>query len=343
MIDLRSDTLTKPSEAMRARMAAAPVGDDVYGEDPTVNALEAAAAGLFGMEAALFVPSGTMANQIAVKTHTVPGDEIIVGRDSHVFLSEAGAAAVISSVSMNLISSEKGLVCPGDVTAALRSPDIHHPHTRLVWIENTHNRGGSTVYPLSLVGKIAQVAHGAGLSLHMDGARIFNASVASGTPVADYAAHCDTLTFCLSKGLGCPVGSMVAGSQSVITQARRWRKALGGGMRQAGIIAAAGLFALEHNIDRLAEDHANARLIAEILSGHPMASIDPAQVETNLAMLGLDERIKPSELVERARAEGVLFLEFGPQRVRLATHLDISRDDALRAAEVIGKILDTMT
>jgi len=342
MIDLRSDTVTKPSDQMRARMAAAPVGDDVYGEDPTVNALERAAAGIFGKEAALFVPTGTMANQVSVKTHTVAGDEVIAGVGSHVFLSEGAAAAFISGVSINLIPAERGLVKAADVEAAVRRSDVHHPRTRLVWIENTHNRGGGTVYPVSLVREIAETARAHDLALHMDGARIFNASVASGTPAAEYAACCDTVSFCLSKGLGCPVGSMVVGSRDFIAEARRWRKALGGGMRQAGIIAAAGLWALEHNIERLAEDHANAAFIARKIAGHPLVDIDPDQVQTNIVMVSLDSNVAPCDFAARAREAGVLVLPFGAQRVRLVTHLDISRDDAAAAADIILEVLDGM-
>ncbi len=342
MIDLRSDTVTRPSDQMRARMAAAPVGDDVYGEDPTVNALESAAAEIFGKEAALLTPSGTMANQLALKTHTIVGDEVIAGRDMHVFLSEGGAAAFIAGVSLNLINSERGIVKAQDVAAAVRAEDIHHPPTRLVWLENTHNRGGGTVYPLSLVREISEVARAHGLALHIDGARIFNAAVASRRSPAECVAAADTLTFCLSKGLGCPIGSMVAGPADFIKEARRWRKALGGGMRQAGIIAAAGLWALEHNVDRMEEDHANARLLAERLCDHPLVRIDMRQVETNMVMIGLDARVSPAELAAGARAEGVLFLPFGPERVRLVTHLDIERQDAVEASGIILSVLDSM-
>lgn len=340
MIDLRSDTQTRPSDEMRMAMASAPVGDDVYGEDPSVNQLEKTAAALLGKEAALFVPSGTMANQISAKLHTDPATEIIIGRDSHLFWSECGAVALISAVTLNLRPTQRGLLDPDDVASAVRSTDIHDPPTRLVWIENTHNRGGGTVYPIALVRRICDVARAHGLRLHMDGARIFNAVVASDTSAAEYASCCDTVSFCLSKGLGCPVGSLVVGSSELITQGRRWRKVLGGGMRQAGILAAAGLYALKHNIPRLADDHANARLLAEALSPHPLLSVDPASVETNIVMIDLDESVSPQRLVETAAGEGVLFTEYGPGRLRLVTHLDVSTEDAETAAEKILRIIN---
>ncbi|MHC4712281.1 MAG: low-specificity L-threonine aldolase [Planctomycetota bacterium] len=340
MIDLRSDTVTKPSDEMRARMASAPVGDDVYGEDPTVNELQEKAAALLGKEAALFVPSGTMANQIAAKTHTSPGDEIIIGNDMHLFLSEAGAVALLSAVTLNLRPTDRGLLDPEDVAGAVRPADVHHPHTRLVWIENTHNRGGGSVCPVSRVAAISEVAHSRGLALHMDGARLFNAVVTTGTPAAEYASHCDTVNFCLSKGLGCPIGSLVVGSSDFIHEAHRWRKAFGGGMRQVGILAAAGIYALENNVERLAKDHANARLIAGKLADHPLLSVDPDEVETNIIMVDIDKGVSPAELVRKAEAEGVLFMEYGPGRVRLVTHLDISREDAEKSSAVILAALD---
>lgn len=340
MIDLRSDTVTKPSAPMRQAIANAPVGDDVYGEDPTVRALEEKAAEMLGKEAALFVASGTQANQICARTHTSPADEIVVGRDSHLFWSECGAVAMISGVTLNLLETQRGLLDADDVAAAVRPIEIHHPVTSLVWIENTHNRGGGTVYPLELVERIGGVAHSRGLALHMDGARIFNAVAASGTSAAEYASHCDSVSFCLSKGLGCPVGSLVVGSGEFVDRARRWRKVLGGGMRQAGILAAAGLYALRNNLARLADDHANARSLAEALSAHPLVKLDPAAVETNIVVVGLDDKVDPDKLVSRADAMGVKFLAYGPQRVRLVTHLDVSQSDAQKAAGTLLDILE---
>ncbi len=308
MIDLRSDTVTIPSGPMREVMAQAEVGDDVYGEDPTINALEAKAADILGKEAAVFVPTGTMANQIAAKVHTTPASEIILAANSHVFTSESGAVAAISGVTLNLRSSKRGLLDAKDVAGAVRADNLHMPPSKLVWIENTHNAGGGAVYPLTLVKQLSEVARANLMALHMDGARLFNAVVASGTSAEDYAGPCDSLSFCLSKGLGCPVGSVLAGKKGFISEARRWRKILGGGMRQAGILAAAGIYALDNNIKRLAEDHANAKILAEALAGHPMVRLDAETVETNIIVTEFDETVDAVDLATKCAAEGVLFL-----------------------------------
>ena len=340
MIDLRSDTVTKPSPAMRRVMAEAPVGDDVYGEDPSVNALEEKAAAILGKEAALFVPTGTMANQISAKVHTVPASEIIMAASSHIFMSESGAVAAISGVTLNLRPDTRGLLDPKDVASAIRADNIHQPPSKVVWIENTHNAGGGTIYPIVLVRELSLLAHARRMALHMDGARLFNAVVASGTPAKEYAALCDSLSFCLSKGLGCPVGSVVAGSRDFIQQARRWRKILGGGMRQAGILAAAGIFALDHNIDRLAEDHANAKLLAKSLAGHPLVKLNPDCVETNIIQASFTEAVSPADLVAKARENGVHFLPRGPHSARFVTHMDVSTAEVRKAGEILLRLLD---
>jgi threonine aldolase len=321
-------------------MAEAPVGDDVYGEDPSVNALQEKSAELMGKEAALFVPTGTMANQVALKVHTRPAEEVILSDASHLYTAESGAAAVISGVMLSLRPAPRGILDPADVEAAIRPSNIHAPRTSLVWIENTHNFGGGSVYPLATLKAISDVAKRRGLALHMDGARIFNAAIAARISAKEFAKHCDTVNFCLSKGLGCPVGSVISGSRAFIAEALRWRKMLGGGMRQAGILAAAGLYALEHNIDRLAEDHANARLLAERLASHPLVKLDPATVESNIVMPFFDQRVSSAKFIDAAFAAGVRCIPRGPHGVRLVTHLDVSRSDVERAAEILLGVLD---
>jgi len=267
MIDLRSDTVTKPSPAMREAMAQAEVGDDVFGEDPTVNRLQEVAARLLGKEAALFVPSGTMGNQLCVRLHTRPGDEIIVEAGAHVVRYESGAAAGLSGVQTHWLPGTRGILEADQIEAAIRPPDYHNPPTTLICLENTHNRGGGTIYPLETTKAIRKVAEARGIAMHLDGARLFNAVVVTGVPAAEYARHFETVTFCLSKGLGAPVGSLICADRERVVKLRRLRKMFGGGMRQAGILAAAGLYALEHNIARLAEDHAHAKRLAEALAG----------------------------------------------------------------------------
>jgi threonine aldolase len=283
-----------------------------------------------------------MANQIAAKVHTSPASEIILAENSHLFVSECGAVAVISGVTLNLRHTATGILDPTDVASAVRREDLHSPRTRVIWIENTHNMGGGTVYPIGLVKELSSLAHSRGLVLHADGARIFNAAIAAGIPAREYAAHCDSLSFCLSKGLGCPVGSVLLGTHAFIAEALRWRKILGGGMRQAGILAAAGIYALDHNIDRLAEDHANAKLVAEILSRHSLVKLDPKAVVTNILMPSFDARVTSDRLVEAAKKEGVLFYPRGPHSIRLVTHLDLSREDCERGARTILEVLDRL-
>ncbi len=338
LIDLRSDTVTRPSDAMRAAMARAPVGDDVYGEDPTVCALEERFADLVGKEAALFVPSGTMANQIAIGVLARSGDEVVCEESAHCFSFEGGAMAALWGVQPRTIRGDRGLLAPDDVAAAIRPDNVHYPRTRVVAIENTHNRGGGRAWPIEAVRAIGDLAARHGLHLYMDGARLMNAVVATGTGAREYAAPATLVSLCLSKGLGAPVGSLLAGPRDLVLEARRLRKRLGGGMRQAGILAAAGLYALEHNVERLAEDHANARRLGELLAGVGARSRHP--IETNLVFAIFPGR-QASELVARFHAEGVLCNAEGsrPDLVRMLTHLDVSAADVEEAVRRIARVL----
>lgn len=320
-VDLRSDTVTRPTAAMRTAMATAEVGDDVYGEDPTVRRLQELAAGLTGKAAALFVPSGTMANQLAIRAQAEPGDALIAGRDAHVYLYEGGGAAALSGVQAVLIG-EGGFFTAADLRHAIAPPDPHFARSRLVCLENTHNRSGGRVFPLADQIEIATLARERGLAVHLDGARIFNAAIASGSPVAELSAHCDTLSFCLSKGLGAPVGSLLCGSRATIERAHRFRKMFGGGMRQAGILAAAGLYALEHHVERLADDHARAARLAKGLAEVPGVGV-PRAPETNMVLCEIE---RAPLAIDALRHEGVLCGAVGPRAIRLVTHLDI--DDA---------------
>jgi threonine aldolase len=327
MIDLRSDTVSKPSPEMRRVMAEAEVGDDVFGEDPSVNRLQELAAQVLGKEAALYVPSGTMANQICIKVHTQPGDEIIMERTSHPFNSESG-----------------GLLSAEQVARVIRHDnDVHNAPTRLVSLENTHNRGGGTVYPLDRIKEIHDVARAEGLAMHLDGARLMNATVASGLQASEITRYFDSCTLCLSKGLGAPVGSVIAASQDFIRRAQRYRKMFGGGMRQAGILAAAGIYALENNVERLADDHLNAKLLAERISGAPGLRVEPSNVETNIIYLQLDPdeaRVDGPGLAAAMWQRGVMALVMGRYGMRLVIHLDVSRDEVERAAEIMCSILE---
>ena len=332
--DLRSDTLTKPSLAMRAAMAAAEVGDDVYGEDPSVLRLEAHVAQLLGKESALFVPSGTMANQIALLVHTRRGDEVVVGEGTHCMHFEAGAAAAWSGVQFAVVG-RGGLFSTEEMLRAIRHRAEQLPQTALIVVENTHNLGGGRVFPQTECVRLAEAARARGLALHMDGARLWNAAVATGMTPAALAAPFDTLSVCFSKGLGAPVGSAFVGSHEQVRAARRFRKMLGGAMRQSGILAAAALHALEHNRERLAQDHVAARGFAARLSGIP--GVELAPVETNIVLLTI-EGTDASEIARRAAEQGVLIHAMGP-RLRAVTHLDISEQDTLAAANLLADIL----
>ena len=324
MIDLRSDTVTRPTPAMRRAMAEAEVGDDVLGDDPTVAALERRTAQILGKETAVYMPSGTMTNQVAVRTWTEPGDEIIIEAGAHTYFFESGGPAALSGVMCRLIQGERGLFTADQVRAVLRPANEHFPRTRLLCVENTHNRGGGTVWPIRQVAEVAAVAREAGLRVHLDGARLWNASVAAGVPEKDYAAHFDSVSVCFSKGLGAPVGSALAGTREFIARARRFRKMFGGGMRQAGIIAAGALYALEHHRERLAEDHANARRLAEGLAGLAGIEIDPATVETNIVVF-LVKGMPAPRLIERMGKVGVLMLARDSTSIRAVTNLDVTR------------------
>lgn len=324
-IDLRSDTVSKPGPEMRRAMYDAEVGDDVFGDDPTVNRLEAAAADLMGKESALFVPSGTMANLVALITHTRPGDEIILGDESHIFNYEVAGAARIANVQTHALkNSADGRLDPAEVAAAVRPPNIHNAVTSLLCLENTHNRCGGAALPLSAMDELAGVAHERGMKVHLDGARVFNAQAALGVPAGRIARDCDSVSFCLSKGLGCPVGSLLCGTSEFVELARRHRKMLGGGMRQVGVLAAAGLYALEHNVARMADDHENARRLAAAF--RPYEAFSPNTPETNIVVVDVLRGSVNGWLHALAQA-GVLAVAFGPRRIRLVTHLNISSDD----------------
>ncbi len=320
-IDLRSDTVSRPGKGMRRAMAEAEVGDDVFGDDPTVNRLEAKAAELLGKEAAVYVPSGTMANLIALMTHTRPGDEIVLGEQNHIFAYEvAGAARLAQVLTRTLRNRPDGGVAVEDVREAMRERGLHSPGTALVCLENTHNRCGGAVTTAAEVGLVADVAHSHGARVHLDGARIFNAQVAIETPAAEIAGSADSVSFCLSKGLGCPVGSLLSGTRDFIDEARRNRKMLGGGMRQAGVLAAAGLYALEHNVHRLAEDHDNAQALSEGLrKAGPFA---PNRPQTNIVMVDTPAGSAPVWQGRLSEA-GVLVTMVNPSRLRMVTHIDV--------------------
>lgn len=341
MIDLRSDTVTTPTAAMKAAMFAAPVGDDVYGEDPTVNALEEAVAVRLGKEAAIFVPSGTMANQIAVRLHCRPGDELITEETSHVVLWEGGGPAALSGVTVRTLPGDFGKLTLQQLQALHRPDDIHTPPSKLLWLENTHNRGGGTCYDIDAVRAMSQWARGEGMARHLDGARLWNAVVATSVPADVWAAQFDTVSVCFSKGLGAPVGSALAGTKEQIALARRYRKLFGGGMRQAGFLAAACLYAMEHHVQRLADDHANARLLADAVRGVPGFTLVPPVVETNLVWFDVDrsKHGSPQEVTAKLRASGVLMSALGEKTVRAVTHLNVSRADCERAAAVVRGLM----
>ncbi len=324
---------------MRRAMAEAEVGDDVYGEDPTVKDLERRTAELLGQEAALFVPSGTMANQIAVGVHAGPGDELICDPSAHIYVWEGGGTARLSGVTTRTVEGDRGLLSVADLKGKLRPDDSHYVRTRLVCLENTHNRGGGRVYPIDQVEEISAWARGQGLAVHCDGARLMNAVVASGVPAADWGRHFDTVSICYSKGLGAPVGSALAGSAASIRSAHRLRKVLGGGMRQAGILAAAALHALDHHVGRLAEDHAHARLLGRAVEQSGGFSLESGPVETNLVWFLVDPAYgTAAEMAAQLRDRGILVSALGPQVLRACTHLDVSREDAEYAAEVLRHV-----
>lgn len=342
-IDLRSDTVTRPTPAMRAAMQAAPVGDDVFCEDPTVNELQEKVAAFLGKEAALFVPSGTMSNQVAVKTHTQPGDELLCEAQCHIYGFEAGGPAVLSGVTCRTLEGEYGILDVSQLQDKVRPINEHLVRTRLVCLENTHNRGGGRIYPLEKIAAISSWARRQGLALHLDGARLWNAVVATGIPGTTWGQHFDTVSVCFSKGLGAPVGSALAGSREFIQRARFVRKLFGGGMRQAGVLAAAALYALSHHVERLAEDHRNARVIAQAIADTPGLELDPPDVETNLVWFRVDPELAPAkEVAARLKEQGVRIHPAGPYVLRACTHLDVSAAQAERAAETIRRAVPQM-
>ena len=330
MIDLRSDTLTRPTDAMREAMARAEVGDDVYGEDPTVAALEERVAGMFGHEAALFTPTGSMANVLAVASVVSPGEEVLCESSAHIARAELGAHGAISGITMRTWTHPRGQVDLGAIES-MYAPDMgpFFVRTAAVSVENTHNFAGGSVLPLEELRELRAWADTVGTRIHLDGARLWNAHVATGTPLADYGRIADVLAVCLSKGLGAPVGSLMVGSADAIDEARVRRKRMGGGMRQMGVLAAAGAYALDHHVDRLADDHAHAKLLGEALG------LDPDSVDTNIVVV---DRPDAQAFVARAAEEGVRIAAVGPRAVRLVTHLDVTRADAERAAAVLSEL-----
>jgi threonine aldolase len=341
LIDLRSDTVTKPSPEMRRAMFEAEVGDDVYGEDPTINRLEQRAAEIFGREAALFVPSGTMGNQIAIKLHTTHGQEVICEERGHVFNYEMAMMAHFSGVVPRTVSAPEGILTWEHVKANLRPKSYHSAMTGLVSLENTHNIAGGTITPPDVFDEVCDRTHESGLPVHLDGARVFNAAIALGMPVDRITAKADTVMFCLSKGLGAPVGSLLVGKADLIDRGRIYRKALGGGMRQAGILAAAGLIALEHGPQKLATDHENAKFLAEGLARIHGIKIDPAKVHTNILICDVSGTgVTSGEFSSKLAEYGVLANGVGPKLIRFVTHLDVNREQCARALEAVTSICE---
>jgi threonine aldolase len=339
-LDFRSDTATKPTPAMRAAMADAEVGDDMSGEDPTVNRLEQRLAEVLGKESAMFAPSGTMTNQIGVRVHCQPGDEFLCEAQCHIYNYEQGAFAQLSGLVARTVEGEYGVLKLDQLVDLIRPDNIHLVHTRLLCLENTHNRGGGRVLPYDETARICAWAHDGGLATHLDGARLFNAVVATGIPAAQWAKHFDTVSVCFSKGLGAPVGSALAGPAALIAKARRVRKLFGGAMRQAGIIAAGALYALEHHIDRLAEDHRHAQLLAAAIRKIDGLELRPATIDTNLVIFRVHPRLGTSaELIARLAERGLLVGGFGGQMIRAVTHLDVSQDDVEQAGKILTEVV----
>jgi threonine aldolase len=335
--DLRSDTVTRPTPAMLEAMLTAKVGDDVFGEDPSINELEAIAARLFGMEAALYCPSGTMSNQIAIKCHTQPGDEVICERSAHVYVYEGGGIAFNSGSQVRALDGDRGRIKADQISQAINPDDVHRARTSLVTLENTSNRGGGSCYDLEEIRRIRQVCADNHLRLHLDGARLFNALVATGQPAAEYGKLFDSISVCLNKGLGCPIGSVLIGPAGFIRQARRVRKVFGGGMRQAGFMAAAGIYALKHNIDRLADDHRHARQLAAAVEKKDFVrSIMP--VETNIVIFEVDGGGCAREIAQKLKEKGVLAIAISANQIRMVTHLDVSPEMIGQTIAVIEQL-----
>lgn len=340
-IDLRSDTVTKPSKAMRQAIAEAEVGDDVFEDDPTVKKLEEMVAELLGKEKALFVPSGTMANEVAIKSSTEPGDEVILEEDSHIYNYEVGAPSVLCGVQLNALKGKRGVLTVEQVSDYIRPDDIHVPPTTLICLENTHNRAGGTIYPLGEIKKIREFTKPLGIRVHLDGARLWNATIATGIPLDEYARYFDSVSVCLSKGLGAPIGSVISGTADFIQIARRNRKMFGGGMRQVGIIAAAGIYAIENNFNRLIDDHRNAKILAQGLSKIPGLYVDLESVQTNIVVIDIKESgMEAGEVLEKLKEKNVLVVPFGKNKIRCVTHLDVNGDDIYQAIEVFKQVFE---
>ena len=333
-IDLRSDTVTKPSKKMRKMIAQAEVGDDVFGDDPTVNRLQETVSGMFAKEAALYVPSGSMGNLVAIKTHTEPGDEIICQEDCHSLNYEAGSLGAIAGLVAHTFRGKYGIFTRGEIEPFIKKKSLHTPPTKLISIENTHNHAGGTIFPLQEIKKLRELADDHGIKMHLDGARIWNAHVATGISLDEYGKYFDSIQCCFSKGLGAPIGSIIIGRADFIERARRFRKMFGGGMRQVGILAAAALYAVENNIPRMAEDHENARYLAENLNAINGVNIDLDTVQTNIVIMDTASsgRTVP-DLLAALKEEGVLAVQFGNTKIRCVTHLDIDHKDIKSAIE----------
>jgi len=337
IIDLRSDTVTTPSPAMRKAIAEAEVGDDVFEGDPTVKKLEKKVAEILGHEAALFVPSGTMANQVSLRMLASPGDEVLCERGTHIINYEVAAASALSGIQLTPIDSPDGILTPDLIEPFIRPDNIHHPNTAVIAIENTHNRAGGRVYPMELLPRIGDMARKHNLKYYLDGARIWNAAAFHGVSLSEIAKEFDAVSVCFSKGLGAPVGSAVVSSKEMIKKARRIRKMLGGGMRQAGIIAAGALFALEHNLDRISEDHRRAKMLATMLAEAGVFEIDPDEVQTNIVVIDLPGSLNLDSFINDLKSNGLLVVPFGVSRIRAVAHLNVDDDDIKKAAEILIK------
>jgi threonine aldolase len=336
IIDLRSDTVTKPTPEMIKIMITSPLGDDVLGDDPTVIRLENETAKLLGKQAAVFVPSGTMGNQLAVMSHTRPGDEVILDYESHIFRYEVAGSAVMSGVQFNALAGPGGVMTAEQISEAIRPDDIHQPETTLVCLENTHNRAGGTIYPIEDIKKISGICKKKGIKMHMDGARLWNASVASGISLKEYARYFDSVMVCFSKGMGCPVGSVLAGDKPFIEKSRRHRKMLGGGMRQAGLLAGAGLYALRHNIKRMTDDHKRAKILAKFISQVGKIDVDLSSVQTNIVIFDVKRTgLNSDQALAKLAKKGLWVVPFGVTKLRAVTHLDVSDDDIEKAGKII--------
>ncbi|HEY6503325.1 MAG TPA: GntG family PLP-dependent aldolase [Chitinophagaceae bacterium] len=337
IIDFRSDTVTKPTPGMLQAMMNAKVGDDVFGEDPSINELEMVTAAIFGMEAGLFCPSGTMTNQVAIKCHTQPGDEVICDESAHVYQYEGGGIAFNSGASVKLLQGDRGRITAAQVMSAINADDNHKAHTSLVCVENTSNRGGGSCYDLNEIKKISQVCRDNKLQFHLDGARLWNALVAKNETPQQYGELFDSISICLSKSLGCPAGSLLLGKKDFIKKGRRIRKVFGGGMRQAGFLAAAGIYALQNNIDRLTEDHLHAKQIAEAIAAKNFVK-KVLPVETNIIIFELNETITAPALVAKLKENNILGYAIAPDRVRLVVHLDISKEMAVKTIQIFSTL-----